>query len=332
VSPGRSGSGAAPARWQAARRSSGRRERTPRDRTAAPSAQLELTGNLRLPATSATAGQIWLGGTRFLHSSGTQSTFLGPSSGNLATTGTDLVGLGWRALQQNTTGVRNTAAGSEAMRDNSTGTENAALGWLSLSQNTTASENVAIGAAALRLPVVRSGNGGLLGSGQHGRGNGRARIQPADAITNGIYNSAFGLAALNQNTIGFENTGLGTAALYGNTSGHHNTAVGARAGSSLTTGSYNVDIANLGVADESGTIRIGDSNQTRAFVAGIRGVTTGVDDAIPVLVDSEGQLGTVSSSIRFKQDVRELGETSGRLLALRPVSFRYRGHEVRPSG
>jgi hypothetical protein len=79
------------------------------------------------------------------------------------------------------------------------------------------------------------------------------------------------------------------------------------------------------VAAESATIRMGTSGtHARAFLAGIRGVTTGVADAIPVLIDSAGQLGTVSSSRRFKEEIRDMGEATERLLQLRPVLFRYK--------
>jgi hypothetical protein len=58
-------------------------------------------------------------------------------------------------------------------------------------------------------------------------------------------------------------------------------------------------------------------------MTGVRGVTTVQPDAIPVMIDSQGQLGTVSSSIRFKEDVRDMGYASRRLFDLRPVTFRY---------
>ena len=63
---------------------------------------------------------------------------------------------------------------------------------------------------------------------------------------------------------------------------------------------------------------------TSTFIAGIRGVTTGVADAIPVMVDSAGQLGTVSSSRRFKFDIADMGGASNGLMRLRPVTFRYK--------
>ncbi|MGZ5385667.1 MAG: tail fiber domain-containing protein, partial [Acidimicrobiia bacterium] len=106
-----------------------------------------------------------------------------------------------------------------------------------------------------------------------------------------------------------------------------NIAVGSSAGSTLTTGVGNIDIGNPGIAGESSTIRIG-SVQTRAFLAGVRGRTTGVADGLTVLIDSNGQLGTVSSSARVKRDIAGMGEQSSALMKLRPVSFFYRSDAV----
>lgn len=82
--------------------------------------------------------------------------------------------------------------------------------------------------------------------------------------------------------------------------------MGSFAGNALTTGDNNIDIGNGGVAAEANTIRLGTAGtQTKAFVAGIRGITTGVNNAIAVMIDSNGQLGTVSSSPRYKDDIAE---------------------------
>jgi hypothetical protein len=77
------------------------------------------------------------------------------------------------------------------------------------------------------------------------------------------------------------------------------------------------------VAGESGTIRIGRP-QIRAFIAGIRGATTGMPDAVPVLIDSAGQLGTESSSRRFKKEIKPMDKVSEAILALKPVAFQYK--------
>jgi hypothetical protein len=49
-----------------------------------------------------------------------------------------------------------------------------------------------------------------------------------------------------------------------------------------------------------------------------------VADAVNVLIDSNGQLGTISSSRRYKEDIADMGDVSARLEALRPVTFRYK--------
>jgi hypothetical protein len=140
-------------------------------------------------------------------------------------------------------------------------------------------------------------------------------------------------AALGHNTTGSGNTAIGRSALGVNTTGSFNIALGNSAGESLTTGNFNIDIGNDGVADEANTIRIGTpfnpsptpaSGQNKAFVAGIRGIATGNNDAIPVVIDSAGQLGTMSSSRRFKTEITPMDEASEAILALRPVTFRYK--------
>src|ERR1035441_77799 len=107
--------------------------------------------------------------------------------------------------------------------------------------------------------------------------------------------------------------------------GEYNLSLGAFAGEFVTGGSYNIHIANPGVSTDYGVIRIGDAaKQSRLFVVGVRNVTTTNNDAVPVMIDSNGQLGTVSSSRRYKEDIQDMGEASSGLLRLRPVTFRYK--------
>ncbi|HEY1576580.1 MAG TPA: tail fiber domain-containing protein, partial [Terracidiphilus sp.] len=112
--------------------------------------------------------------------------------------------------------------------------------------------------------------------------------------------------------------------------GSFNTALGLRAGGNLTTGDNNIDIGNAGIAGESNTIRIGGNvgvgTQSATFIAAVHGVTTGNNNAIPVVIDSAGQLGTVSSSLRYKTEVKPMNKASESVLALKPVSFRYKVH------
>jgi hypothetical protein len=159
-----------------------------------------------------------------------------------------------------------------------------------------------------------------------------------DRNTTGIFNTANGAAALNRNTTGNSNTADGAAALFENTTGKNNTAtgnqalnnnttgnfniaLGSGAGSGLTTGDFNIDIGNEGVARERSTIRIGSTSHTRTFVAGISGV--GVTGAA-VVVNAGGQLGTTTSSKRFKDEVKPMDKASEAILALKPVTFHYK--------
>lgn len=173
--------------------------------------------------------------------------------------------------------------------------------------------------------------------------------QALNALTTGIANSAFGVNSLVACTSGASNMGFGNASLAMLTTGIQNTAVGRFAMGSIITGSYNVAIGynagnlnvtgaessniyinNPGVNNESNTIRIadgtgaGNTQVNKCFIAGIRGITTGVADAIAVLVDSANQLGTVSSSIRFKENVEDMADHSSALMNLRPVVFNYK--------
>ncbi len=150
--------------------------------------------------------------------------------------------------------------------------------------------------------------------------------------TEGSYNTAIGRNALLSNTTGFANTAIGAAALFNNTDGFGNTATG-RLALFNNTGGENVADGALalysntteGVADEANTIRIGTSeNQTRTFIAGIRDTTTGNADAIPVYIDSAGQLGTASSSRRFKNEIKPMDQSSQAILGLKPVTFHYK--------
>jgi hypothetical protein len=150
--------------------------------------------------------------------------------------------------------------------------------------------------------------------------------------TSGSSNTADGFQALTTNTTGGTNTADGVEALSANTTGSGNTAIGAKAGQNLTTGSNNIDIGNTGFAAESNTIRIGDSSvQTATYVAGIDGKTVNSLTGTAVYIDSNGKLGTIVSSARFKRDIHSMDKASETILALRPVTFHYKP-ELDPNG
>jgi hypothetical protein len=115
-----------------------------------------------------------------------------------------------------------------------------------------------------------------------------------------------------------------------NTTGSFNIALGANAGDSLTTGSNNIDIGNEGRAGEANTIRIGrGGTHANNFIAGISGVI--VAGGVGVIIDNNGKLGTVVSSERFKHEIKSMDKASEAILALKPVTFRYK-KELDPAG
>src|SRR5207237_5757739 len=128
------------------------------------------------------------------------------------------------------------------------------------------------------------------------------------------------------------NAATGIGSLISNLVGSLNTAVGENAGSQLNAGeSNNIDVgANVdGVSGESNTIRIGNTDITDTFISGISGTT--VASGAAVLVDSNGHLGTVTSSKRFKDNIKPMDKASEALLALKPITFRYK-KEIDPAG
>jgi polyhydroxyalkanoate synthesis regulator phasin len=252
--------------------------------------RLDVTGVIN------TGTEYDIGGVRFAHNFGTNNTFLGVNAGSIS-------------------GVENTAVGFSALSNNTSGAENVGIGVSALYHNTTGSTNDAIGRQAL-----------YKNNGYNNQAMGWAALY---SNLSGNYNVAIGDNALYFSTVNDSNVAIGSSALYSKTTGGYNIALGDSAGANLTAGSYNIDIGNIGGTTESNTIRIGTSpNHGRAFIAGIRGVTVGAD-ALNVVIDSTGQLGTtvgVPSSRRYKFDINSIGDSTERLMSLRPVTFRYLAH------
>jgi hypothetical protein len=147
-------------------------------------------------------------------------------------------------------------------------------------------------------------------------------------LTTAQTNCGFGPGTLQALTTGSGNTAIGFNALNDVTTGISNIAIGETAGVGLTTGNNNIYIGSGGPATESGTTRIGtNAFTTQCFIAGVRGATTGIANAVAVLVDSNDQFGTISSSRDVKHDIEDMGDQSAGILALRPVTFVYNGDE-----
>jgi len=230
-------------------------------------------------------------------------------------TGSYNTAIGAAALSSNTTGIQNTAIGTDALVANTTGSLNNAFGQYALSLNTTGHENTAIGVYALESNSTGFRNTAI----------GHAAL----ADGNGNDNTANGVNALVSNA-GNNNVAIGIGALEKNTTGSQNIGLGSSAGRNLTTGGNNIEIGNQGIAGESNTIRLGkQGTQSATYIAGISGAT--VPTGVPVIVDTGGHLGTTTSSARFKEAIQPMDKASEAILALRPVTFRYK-HHLDPAG
>ena len=245
------------------------------------------------------------------NTTGSQNTADGGAALQSNTTGSNNTAGGYQALTSNTTGSSNTATGYQALQDNTTGGTNTANGYQALQSNTTGVNNTAGGAAALQANTTGGAN----------TASGYSALQ---ANTTGSENTATGWGALFANTTGGFNIALGWDALSANTTGANNIAIGVNAASNVAVGnSNNIHIGSMGLAADSGAIRLGTAGtQTSAYIAGISGVSA--SGGVGVYVTSTGQLGTVPSSRRFKEQITDMGESSSKLLQLRPVNFFYK--------
>ncbi len=253
---------------------------------------------------------------------------------------------GWYSLKANTDGALNTGVGAGTLALNignqstGEGTQNTAVGAVALLLNSKGQQNTAVGASAL-LWNDSTGNGQAsfnsafgfeaLKNNTDGEGNTAVGFEALVSNTDGFGNTAVGGNSLFSNTTGYLNTAVGGNALFRNTTGIQNTAVGASA-LGATTGSGNVAIgfnAGFNIVTASNVTAIGAgvfaadvSNTT--WIANIFGVTTINTTTAPVIVSQDGQLGTISSSARFKKDIADMGKSSEAILSLRPVTFHYK--------
>ena len=224
------------------------------------------------------------------------------------------------------TGFNNTATGFDSLFNDTTGSNNTATGRLALQLNQSGNNNTATGFQALADNVsggFNTANGWRALGGHSTFSNVATGFEALLNITTGNNNTAIGSQAL-VNTVAEGNTAGGYQALFNNGIGVFNTALGFQAGANLTTGFSNIDIGNKGVAGESNTTRIGDV-ETKTFIAGINGATS--SGGVAVFVNSSGQLGTLTSSARFKDEIKPMDKVSEAILALKPVTFRYKKGE-----
>jgi hypothetical protein len=252
-------------------------------------------------------------------STGTYNTGIGVFSLLSLTDGTFCTGVGAGTLLANTAS-ENTATGAGALLSNTSGSENTANGAFALGNNTQGGANTAIGDEALLNNNTGNDN----------TANGRQALLNN---TTGGSNTAIGESCLFNNIDGGVNTAIGVNTLQNNTHGNNNTAIGVNALGGSVAGNFNIGLgsnAGVNVTSASNVICIGaDGNNVdnACYIGQIFGATSSGGTA--VFVNSNGRLGTATSSQRFKDSVKPMDQSSEALFALKPVTFRYK-KEVDP--
>jgi hypothetical protein len=243
-------------------------------------------------------------GALLSNTTGTENTANGAFALFGNTEGSFDTAVGDRALFSNTTGIVNTAIGAGALASNTTGDHNTAIGGdFVLFSNTTGSLNTATGVSALAANTTGNGNTAI----------------GADALPENITgtgNTAIGAFALS-NTTGGENTAIGDEALVNNTTGGGNTVLGAFAGSGITTAN-NVICIGAQVA--------GNNVDNSCYIGQIFGATS--SGGTGVFINTNGRLGTMTSSRRFKEEIKPMDKASEAILALKPVTFHYKSDQT----
>ena len=281
--------------------------------TASPSQQLELTGNLRLPASTATTGIIYAGANPFIHNFGTSNIFLGQSCGNLALTGTG-----------------NTATGNSTLNSITSGSYNVASGYQALELLTSSYGNIAIGYGAGRGIVSTAGYNTIVGY-RAGLVNSTDRntffgCETGLANTTGHYNVFIGHQAGSYNTIANNCVAVGYRALYSQTGDlGANTAVGYSANIASANLENVTVIGNSAIATVSNQVRLGNDAITSLYCMGAYDGTVGSTPR-DLYADMDGKIGYIASSARYKENILDM-ESSGWLYKLRPVNFSYKTDE-----
>jgi trimeric autotransporter adhesin len=250
-----------------------------------------------LTATASLSGSTVSASSSYLLNNGTNTATVLASNTVAGTTNDVFLGFSAGTFTGSAFGPNNIGLGNNTLNALAGGADNTASGYGALHSTSSGSSNTGSGYDALYLN------------------------------SSGSNNTAAGSSALYNNTAGSYNTAVGYQALStpgsaSGTTGSSNIAIGYQAGSAYTgSESTNIDIGSSGTLGESSTIHIG-STQTATFIAGINGQTSASGTA--VFINAFGQLGTVTSSQRFKDNIADIGDESDLLMKLRPVTFYYK--------
>jgi hypothetical protein len=291
-------------------------------------------GALALTTTGADSNTAVGAAAMLLNASGFNNTVVGTAALLYNDSGSFNNAVGASALSNNIDGRGNSAFGYAALRENIHAGSNTALGALALAGNDSTGNNVAkfntaIGGSALSNNTDGDSNTAVgfeaLSSNDSGSGNIALGNSALFSNDTGSSNTAVGAQALSSNEGGFGNVAIGESALSTNVNGLLNTVIGWQAGKDVDgiDNIYIGDSAGAGITAEDFTIRIGNEAFVDAcYIAGAFGVNDAA--SIPLRIAPSGHLATGVSSARFKQDIKPMDKDSESILALKPVTFRYK--------
>ena len=195
-----------------------------------------VSGNLNLPTTSdANNGVVEVNSARFIHSYGTNNSFLGSGAGNFTLTGLNATGIGKNALAALTDGGSNTSVGCNSSLLLNGGDRNTAIGVASLQTITTGTDNIAVGYSAGSSYATTDSNNIAIGNIGVAADSAKIRIG-----TNGTHTTSFiaGIDGVNVGSVSkvvtMASDQLGTA------------TVTAGAGITITPGANTITITNTG--------------------------------------------------------------------------------------
>lgn len=233
-------------------------------------------------------------------SDGIDNTIIGRVAGNLTISGTANCGYGVDSLGALSSGASNTCYGVSSGSALATGNRNCIFGRSAKELVAGGNDNVIIGYNAARSSSASD-------------------------------NVAIGQQSLLAGSTATQNVGCGSLTLANLDTGMRNTAIGYNAGGALIGAEANniyIGYNVIGTAGDNNKTIIGNTSTTTCFIKGISGVTVAASS--PVLIDANGQMGTILSSERYKTDIKDLNEEN--VLKLRPVSFYYKegdDHELK---
>ncbi|MEZ5424678.1 MAG: tail fiber domain-containing protein [Pyrinomonadaceae bacterium] len=240
------------------------------------------------------------------NTTGKLNAFFGRSAGQNNTSGDDNSFFGFAAGFENTTGVENAFFGNDAGFNNTTGNNNSFFGSLAGARNRTSDNNSFFGFSA-GFSNTTGDNNSFFGEGA------------GDSNTTGRFNSFFGRGAGDSNVTGGSNTFFGNAAGFSNSIGSFNTIIGSAANVGANNLTFATAIGSGSIVSTSNTIALGrsdGSDKVRVFGLGFAGSTS-------LCRNSNNEISTCSSSIRYKSNIRNFSSGLDLIKRLRPVSFNW---------